>query len=89
MLKTVMAVMEIPKELWDTPLRIMSSKLNYEIVKASIACNEIFIARRIVMGVSLKTFTKEWYTIPELIMIPEEQVSTKKEAKKDAKKGKE
>ena len=86
-LKCLMSVSEIPKQIWDENLRFVSSKLTYELLTMGFQLNEQNLNKRIIYS-QIKLPLKKFFTISKVIMVPEETVSSKEEKKlsKNAKK---
>ena len=79
-LKSLMAVSEIPKQIWDDNLRSVSCKLTYELITMGFQMNELNLNKRIIFT-QIKLPLKKFFTVSKIIMIPEETVSSKEEKK--------
>lgn len=79
-LKCLIAVSEIPKQIWDDNLRSVSCKLTYELVTMGFQFNELNLNKRIIFS-QIKLPLKKFFTISKVIMVPEETVSSKEEKK--------
>lgn len=79
-LKSLMAITEIPKQIWDENLRCVSSKLTYELVTMGFQLNELNLNKRIIHS-QIKLPLKKFFTISKVIMVPEETVSSKEDKK--------
>ena len=76
----MMAITEIPKQIWDENLRFVSSKLTYELVTMGFQHNELNLNKRIIFS-QIKLPLKKFFTISKIIMVPEETVSSKEDKK--------
>ena len=79
-LKCLIAVAEIPKQVWDDNLRFVSCKLTYELVTMGFQFNELNLNKRIIFS-QIKLPLKKFFTVSKLIMVPEETLNSKEEKK--------
>ncbi|EAR94374.2 hypothetical protein TTHERM_00049190 (macronuclear) [Tetrahymena thermophila SB210] len=94
LLKIQILITEIPRQYWDRNLRILSSKITYEICKLSLQFNEVNLGKRVLYAES-KLFNRKWYAFSKIIEVIEESEVQQKDgdaakkaaaAKKDTKK---
>lgn len=84
LLKSLMAVSEIPKQIWDENLRFVSCKITYELLTMGFQWNELNLNKRIIFN-QIKLPLKKFFPISKMIMVPEETLPSKEEKKAQGK----
>lgn len=80
LLKSLMAISEIPKQIWDENLRFVACKITYELITMGFQTNELNLNKRVIFN-QIKLPLKKFFPISKIIMVPEETVSSKEEKK--------